>query len=244
MKSLLEEVDTLHHQILVCRPFEGDLLTEVKEYFRIGLTYSSNSIEGNSLTESETKVVIEDGLTIGGKPLRDHLEASGHSDAYDFIYSLLDTETLSENDIKEIHRLFYHRIASNEAGSYRAKKVILTGSKYPLPNPDELPTLMSSFTNNLRSKWNTLHAIEKAAQIHKHFVFIHPFVDGNGRVARLLMNLSLLREQYLPVIIPPLRRAEYISALEEAHEDDSTFLSFIAEMAIETYRDFGRIIAP
>jgi len=110
------------------------LLKPLKEYYRIGFTYSSNAIEGHTLTETETKVVLEDGLTIAGKPLRDHYEASGHSEAYDLIYSLSRKKTITEKDILNIHKLFYYRIDQESAGQYRKIPVVITGTTYVPPH--------------------------------------------------------------------------------------------------------------
>lgn len=120
------------------RPFEGAMLEQVKDYFRIETTWSSNALEGNTLTISETKVLIEEGLTIGGKPLRDTLEAVGHAEAYDFIFTLINEKTITEKIIKEIHRLFYQKINSDEAGRYRTSQVIITGSAYGVVLPENI----------------------------------------------------------------------------------------------------------
>ncbi|MBI3535430.1 MAG: Fic family protein, partial [Deltaproteobacteria bacterium] len=112
----IKEIDKLNKQIDEFRPINKALLKQIKEYFRIGLTYSSNAIEGNTLTETETKIVLEDGLTIAGKPLKDHYEVSGHSEAYDMIYDFSKKRTISEKEILEIHRLFYYRIDKENAG--------------------------------------------------------------------------------------------------------------------------------
>ena len=109
------------------------------------MTYSSNALEGNSLTETETKILIEDGLTAGGKPIRDYYEATGHARAYDYIYTIAQGEHIGEEQIKTIHRLFYSQIDMEKAGDYRQERVIITGSAYPAPAPDKIPSLMSSF---------------------------------------------------------------------------------------------------
>ena len=116
MKQTFDEINKLQEEINSHRPLSEHMLKQIKEYYWIGLTYTSNAIEGNSLTESETKVVIEDGLTIGGKPFKDHYEALGHSEAYDQMYELVKSKNISEKDIKELHRLFYYRINKDEAG--------------------------------------------------------------------------------------------------------------------------------
>jgi len=241
MNSILTEIDKLQKEINAFRPLEGDLLKQIKEYYRIGLTYSSNALEGNSLTESETKVVIEEGLTIGGKPLKDHFEAIGHSEAFDFIYSLAKRKDISEAELKGLHRLFYHRIDEQEAGEYRKQKVYITGSKYPLPAPEKIQTLMAEFIQKLNQQRKEKHPVEVAALAHKDFVFIHPFVDGNGRVSRLLMNLILLQDGYNIAIIPPVLRSEYVQALEKAHTDDKDFTDLIARMVRESQKDYLRL---
>lgn len=241
MDKLLNEIDVLKKEIDQYRPLDTYLLEQIKEYYRIGLTYSSNALEGNTLTESETKIVLEEGITIGGKPLKDHFEAVGHSDAYYFMYQCIQKIIFSEEDLKKFHHLFYFRIDEQNAGSYLSKKVYLTGSKYPLPNPQDIPSLMHEWIEKTESQRKELHPVIFAAQAHKDFVFIHPFIDGNGRVARLLMNLILLQSGYTICIIPPILRREYIDGLEKAHVNDHNFVEFIARMVKETQRDYLRL---
>jgi len=223
------------------RPFTKNINVQLRDYFKIGLTYSSNALEGNSLTESETKVVIEDGLTIGGKPLKDHLEAFGHSRAYDYIFTLKD-KTITEEDILAIHRLFYEKIDLDNAGVYRKEIVFISGSKYVPPKPEQVPELMKDFVKWFSENENKINTVEFAALVHLKFVFIHPFIDGNGRVARLLMNLALIRGGYLIAIIPPVLRSEYISLLEKAHENKEKFIDFIADRVYETQKDIIRML--
>ena len=149
MKEILNKVDEFQLKINALRPFSDPMNHQIKNYFRIGLTYSSNAMEGNSLTLSETKVVIEEGLTIAGKSLREHYEATGHSDAFDQMCALATGKTIAEEDIKKLHALFYHRINQEEAGVYRKVQSIMTGSQYPLPTPDALPGMMQNFIKNL-----------------------------------------------------------------------------------------------
>ncbi|MFY9402652.1 MAG: Fic family protein [Candidatus Omnitrophota bacterium] len=241
MKEILSKVDEAQAKINALRPFSNEMNHQIKEYFRIGLTYSSNALEGNSLTISETKVVIEDGLTIAGKPLKDHYEATGHSDAFDHMYALATGKTITEEDIKKLHALFYHRIKEEDAGVYRNLQVIISGSKYPLPTPEALQGLMQKFIKSLSRLKKDNHPVSYAARLHKEFVFIHPFVDGNGRVARLLMNVALMQAGYIIAIIPPLKRSEYISALEKAHKNDTDFIKLIASCVYETQNDLLRM---
>jgi Fic family protein len=185
--------------------------------------------------------VLEEGITIGGKRLIDHFEAIGHSDALDFMYICAKKTSFSENDIKKLHHLFYYRINEAEAGTYRTTKVFITGSKYPLPDPHSISTLMKDFVTQLDDYRSTMHPVEFAARAHKEFVFIHPFIDGNGRVARLLMNTALLQNGYNIAIIPPILRQEYFRTLEKAHVDDTEFIIFIAQVIKETQKDYLRL---
>jgi Fic family protein len=239
--SVLTAIDALQKEINASST--PDLLKQVQEYYKIGLTYSSNALEGNTLTESETKIVLEKGITIGGKPLKDHLEAIGHADAYNFLYTLVDGKSLSEQEILQLHHLFYFRIDEKNAGSYRQNQVVITGSKYPLPKPDKVPSLMQQLIPRIATYRKKHHPVHVAALVHKEFVFIHPFIDGNGRTARLLMNLILLQEGYNIGIIPPILRRDYIDALEEAHENDQKFIEFIASTVRETQKDYLRLFS-
>ncbi len=241
MKDILHEIDALKEEINSYRPLNSHLLKLIKEYYKIGLTYSSNALEGNSLTESETKIVLEDGITIGGKPLKDHLEAIGHADAYTYLLTLVNNKTITEKDIKYLHNLLYFRIDNKNAGTYRKNKAIITGSKYSLPKPEQLDSLIIKFISKIDNIRKEKHPVETASIIHKEFVFIHPFIDGNGRTARLLMNLILLQEGYNISIIPLITRNEYIECLEKAHSNDKDFISFIARMIKETQKDYLRL---
>ena len=242
MEDLLLKIDQLRDKINALRPIKGDGLEKLKDYYNVGLTYSSNALEGNSLTEAETKIIIEDGLTVAGKPLREHFEAIGHSQAFNKMFLLAQQKSFSQSDIQELHKLFYHCIDLDRAGVYRDPQVFISGSAYALPAPEKVATLMQQFITDYGTLNQGLHVIEYAALVHKVFVFIHPFIDGNGRVARLLMNLALLQHGYFIAIIPPVMRRDYIAALEKAHEDDGQFKNFIASMVYETQKDIVRLL--
>ncbi len=240
----IQQVDELKKQIDKHRPLNKDQIERLKEYYRIGLTYSSNALEGNSLTETETKVVIEDGLTIGGKPIKDHYEAMGHSEAFDHLYGLAKTKTIQEKDILELHRLFYYRIDAQNAGKYRKVKILITGTEFTPPFPSQVPVLMKKFVAKI-AKRKKLHPVEFAAWIHKELVTVHPFKDGNGRTARLLMNLALLQSGYCITIIAPVVRADYINAIKKAQippQSDQPFINFISCMVYESMDDFIRLL--
>lgn len=224
------------------RPFEGEMLTQIKEYYRIGLTWSSNALEGNTLTESETKILLEDGLTIGGKPLRYTFEAVGHAKAYDFMFTLLRSRTITESDIQRMHQMFYENIERENAGKYRDVDVFISGSKYSVEEPSRIQEEMEKLFHWLLTERDQVHPVEFAAQLHKRFVFIHPFKDGNGRIARLIMNTALIQDGYLLAVIPPVLRHEYIELLEKAHREDKPFEQFIAERIIESEKEVMRLL--
>jgi Fic family protein len=215
----------------------------LKEYFRIGLTYSSNALEGNTLTETETKVILEDGLTIGGKTMREHLEVVGHSQAYDFMWNKSQDTSLAEEDILELHRLFYYRIDQANAGHYRYVPVFVSGTDFEFPKPIGVPLLMKEFIQEIPKIQKELHPVFVAALLHVKLVTIHPFIDGNGRTASLLMNLILLQNGYPVTIVPPLMRSAYISAIRQANKGNVTpFLDFISEMVYESSQEYVRLI--
>lgn len=226
------------------RPFDENTIKQLKEYYRISLTYTSNALEGNTLTETETKVILEDGLTIGGHPIREIQETIGHSKAYDLLYNLIKTAEITEDNILELHRLFYEQIDPENAGKYRDKKVIITGTKYIPPAPDELSGLMKAFCKQIPEQKAKLHPVEFAAWLHMTFVNIHPFTDGNGRKARLLTNLALLQAGYSAIIIPPVVRGDYIYSIKEVKMNgkQEMFFNFHSEMVMESMKDYLRIV--
>jgi Fic family protein len=241
----IKEIDELQKQINSHRPLKKKLRDNLKEYFKIGLTYTSNALEGNSLTETETKIVLEDGLTIGGKPLKDHLEAIGHSQAYDLLYKLAKNHEIKEKDILKLHKLFYYHIDIKNAGRYRKQQVFITGTEFIPPAPNQVPGFMKKFIDDIPSMRQKFHPVEFAAFLHKELVSIHPFVDGNGRTARLVMNLALLQNGYVVTIIPPVLRSDYINMLKRAQvqpKDDKPFINFISTMVYESQKDYLRMI--
>ncbi len=239
-----KEVNQLQQEINSRRPLSKHALKQLKEYYRIGLTWSSNAMEGNSLTETETKVVLEDGITIGGKPLKDHFEAMGHSEAFDLLYKLAKKTEISERNILELHRLFYFRIDAKNAGKYRKVGVVVTGASLNFPRPSELKAAMQEFCTAIPQNRAKLHPIAFAAWLHIGLVSIHPFIDGNGRTARLLMNLALLQAGYPITIIPPVLRSNYIDALKASNSGDhKPFLNLISSMVYESQRDYLRLLS-
>ncbi|HBC86466.1 MAG TPA: cell filamentation protein Fic [Lentisphaeria bacterium] len=242
-KSIIKETDFLVREIKSLNPLERAEQVQLWEYYRVGLTYSSNAIEGNCLTETETKIVIEDGLAVSGKPLRDHLEAVGHAAAFSLLLAVTSSTKINEEAIKKLHHIFYHRIDGENAGVYRNVKVIISGSGHLLPSPEKVPGLMKRLVARL-PEIEKNHPIIAAADLHTEFLNIHPFVDGNGRVSRLLMNMVLVKYGYPAAIIPPARRMEYISAMMSSNSGNFTEIrTLVAEMSRESCRDYLRMFA-
>jgi Fic family protein len=198
------------------RPFDKALIKNLEEWFRIELTYTSNAIEGNTLSRAETALVVEKGLTIGGKSITEHLEATNHALALDFIKEQIKRKPsdLKEKDILKIHEIILDRIDRENAGFYRRVPVRISGSAVVLPNPKKVQTLMDEFFSWIKNE-TKMHAVELAAEAHYRFVTIHPFIDGNGRTARLLMNMILMMKGFPPAIIRKNDRLTYIKSLEK-----------------------------
>lgn len=241
MDELLRATDELQARIDGLRPLSPEEARQLRAYYRIGLTWSSNALEGNTLTESETRVVVEDGLTIGGRSLREHMEAVGHAEACDAMHELAAGSLFTEPDILRLHWLIYHRIDEAQAGRWRSDRVFVTGSRHAFPPPEEVPSLMAEWLAGLPALRDAEHPVVFAARLHQGFTAIHPFVDANGHVARLLMNLVLLQAGRLPTIIPPILRVDYIAALERAHVNDKPFIKLILRCHVEAQKEFARL---
>ena len=199
------------------RPLSGRSLAALSAWYDVELTYSSNAIEGSTLTRSETAVVLEHGITVGGRPLKDHLAALDHRDALGYVRALAArAEPLREADLRELHRLVTLRVDPREAGRYSDHQRQIVGSALVLPSPAEIVPLMGDF-----GRWLTAATAspDTAFTAHARLVTIHPFTDGNGRTARLLMNLVLLKAGYPPVVIGPEHRVAYIDGLQALQLD-------------------------
>lgn len=244
-QSRLQEIDNLKAKIDSFRPLSENILKQIKAYFKISFTYTSNAIEGNTLSLSETKIIIEDGITIGGKPVKDHLEVIGQANAYDLLFDIAQNEKdITEQTILKLHHMLYNNIDEAKSGKYRDCNVLITGSEYELPKHDKLSELMQEFCAEIPVKKENLHPVEFSAWLHERLVSIHPFIDGNGRTARLIMNLALLQAGYNIITIPPVVRNDYIFGLQEAQLKDNIqpFTNFISEMVLEAQKEYLRII--
>lgn len=214
------------------RPFSQNMSRQLRDKLIIEWTYNSNAIEGNTLTLSETKVVLENGITIKGKPLKDHLEIINHKEAIEYIEDLVSKNVkLSEYDIKSVHYLILKEIDSTNAGKYRHENVFISGAKHVPPIYMNVPYEMQKMIEKYQS-WKDLHPVVRACFLHGEFVKIHPFIDGNGRTARILLNFELIQSGYPPVVIKTENRADYYDALDKAHttNDYTDFIKIIVDL--------------
>lgn len=229
-------IDYLKKKIDIHRPFSKDLAESLQEKLLVEWTYNSNAIEGNTLTLSETKVVLE-GFTIGGKTMVEHLEAINHRDAIFFIEELVsNNESISEWNIRNIHSLILKEIDKEHAGRYRTENVLISGAKHIPPKHYEIGDLMQELVEEYNNNWKDFHPVLKATLLHGEFVKIHPFIDGNGRTARLLLNFELMKNGYTPIIIKNEAKAKYYEVLDLAHTtmNYEPFIKLVAELVIES----------
>ncbi len=232
--KVLERLSAKKARLDRIRPLSPSIVDRLREQLDVEWTYHSNAIEGNSLTLRETQLVLQHGLTVDGKSLREHLETINHQHAIRFVETLAGKdEPITEYVIRSIHALILRTIDDKEAGRYRRVQVYITGSEYTPPESVAVPGLMSDLGEWLNSVETTaLHPVERAALAHFRLVHVHPFTDGNGRAARLLMNLLLMREGYPLAIIRVEDRLAYYDALDAAHEGDTEpFVQLVAETA-------------
>lgn len=229
-------IDSLREAINEYRPFSIGLANSLQEKLIVEWTYNSNAIEGNTLTLSETKVVLE-GITIGGKSMVEHLEAINHREAILFVEDLIaNKEPLSEWNIKNIHALILKEIDNTNAGKYRSENVVISGAKHIPPKHYEIGNLMQRLIVEYQNEWKTFHPVVRATLIHGEFVKIHPFIDGNGRTSRLLLNFELMKNGYPPIIIKNEERAIYYDVLDLAHTtlNYEPFIELVSKLLIES----------
>lgn len=214
--DFLASLDRRVQRLNQLRPFASETGRSLADAFRVRMTYSSNAIEGNHLTLAETNVVLQ-GITVGGKPLRDHLEAVDHAEAWDAIIQWSQSEEpITPWLLRSLHRLVLSRSQPSDAGQYRTVPVAISGTTLVPPEPTVVPALV----DDLFTQWHKSvgHPVEVGAEMHARLMHIHPFVDGNGRTGRLLLNLWLINHEYLPALLEPEDRPEYYAALRSADE--------------------------
>lgn len=234
-KQILARIEKKYNQIKSQRPFSPAIVAKLREQFSLEMTYNSNAIEGNKLTLKETFLVINDGITVKGKSLQEHLEAKNHHEAVHFLYELIEHDkrhTLNEQLIRSLHKLVVRDLDGEDAGDYRKGNVMITGSKHKPPEAFEVAHLMRDLIVWIKKNAN-LHPVELAALVHHKLVHIHPFTDGNGRTARLFMNLILMQRGYPLAIILKNDRQKYYRALEKADQGKTADLERLVAQAVE-----------
>ena len=241
--NYFDKVDELNKELNSKRPISKETLKSLKESINLEWTYNSNGIEGNTLTLRETQVVLE-GITVGGKSLKEHLEVINHEQAILFLDDLIkDKKPITEWNIKNIHQLVLKEIDDDNAGRYRDENVKIKGATHIPPDYLIVPELMEKLIINYED-WKKYHPIIRATLLHGELVKIHPFVDGNGRTSRLVMNLSLMNSGYLPVIVKKEKRLEYYNALDKAHTtgDYTDFVKLVNELENEMLNKYLELL--
>ncbi len=242
--SILNEIDVLKKKLDQFRQFDSFRISQALE---LEYTFESNRIEGNTLTLRETDLVINEGLTISGKSMREHLEAINHQEAIGYIKHLMEKNSfLNEKEVLSIHNLILRGIHPEDAGRYRRVQVMIKGSSFMPPQPFMVAKEMEDFFIWYETNKNNLHPIVLAAEMHERLVTIHPFIDGNGRTSRLVMNLILLQNGY---VIANIKgdydsRMQYYNALEIAQTKNKKedFLLFVAQIEKESLERYLQII--
>ena len=226
------------------RPLPEHAAKSIREKLLLDWTYNSNAIEGNTLTLIETKVILE-GITIGGKTLREHLEVVNHREAIFYIENIArENEEFTKWKIKNIHRLILKGINDKYAGSFRDEQIMKSGVGRMSPEPLLINEQMVNFIRWYNTKAKNLHPVERAAMVHTIFLGIHPFIDGNGRTSRLLLNLELMKNGYPPIVIKSENSFKYYSALDKIHEtgDNREFIELVKDEVNRTLDLYLKII--
>jgi len=242
-KNKINIIDKLKKELDIKRPLKPNSLKSLRESDILDWTFHSNAIEGNTLTLRETKVVLE-GITIGGKSINEHLEAINHKDAILFLEELVKKDNkLTLRDIKDIHRLILKGIDNFNAGTLRLENVRISGATHIPPDylklAEELEKLMINY-----GSWQNLHPVIRAGLLHGEFVKIHPFIDGNGRTSRLIMNFEVMKQGLPPIIIQKDKRFDYYDALDKAHvtADYTDFINILLDLEIEMLKKYLELL--
>lgn len=239
-KGLKNRLDGKLKQLQAIRPLSSSAVLKLKEQFGIEMTYNSNAIEGNRLTLKETYLVLNEGITIKGKSLKEHLEAKDHYEALNYLCDFIEKDsrnTISEVFIRSIQQLMVKDTDLEFAGSYRTGNVMITGSNHIPPEAGIISTEMNRLIRWVQKERKNLHPIELAALLHHKLVFIHPFFDGNGRTARLIMNLFLMQGGYPLVIVLKNDRKRYYDSLTKA--DVGNYFAFVRFIALAVERSLN-----
>lgn len=244
LNKKLELLDKYKIKLSEFRHLNSEKIVQALE---LEYTYDSNKIEGNTLTLNETNLIINEGITISGKSMREHLEAINHQDAIIYLKELLNKKSMiKESDILQLHYLILKGIDNDNAGRYRKVQVMIKGSKHLPPQPYLVAKQMEDLMIWYQLNHNKIHPVLLAAEFSERFVTIHPFIDGNGRTSRLLMNLILLKNGYVIANIKGNNksRLNYYNALEsvQINQDKNSFYNFIADVSIESMKRYIDIL--
>jgi Fic family protein len=230
------------------RPLPKSALKKLQDHLRIEMTYNSNAIEGNSLTLKETFLVINEGITVKGKPLKDHLEARDHYLTLNYLYDLVENgknHTISEHLIRSIHQLIMQETDKEWAGVYRNANVFISGTDYIPPDALDVTHKMEEFIDWIKNNKSNLHIIELSALVHHKLVYIHPFFDGNGRTSRIIMNLLLMQCSFPLVIIFKNDHKKYYNVLSQADKENyKPLVQFIAQSVERSLDLYLRTLTP
>lgn len=234
-----KRLDEKLEKLSALRPLNPAQVQKLREQLEVEMTYNSNAIEGNSLTLRETYLVLQEGMTIKGKPLKDHLEAKDHKEALEFLYELVsqDSYTISEHLFRQLHQLVVRETDTEYAGRYRTGSVIIGGADHTPPDAVDVPRQMEELMRWLKKNEKALHPVELAALLHHKVVYIHPFFDGNGRTARLVMNVLLMRRGFPLAIILKNDRKKYYRVLQAADKGNEAALTLFIAQAVECSLD-------
>ena len=241
---MFEIIDDLKAKLDQHRPLSPAIVRNLHEDLILRWTYHSNAIEGNTLTLLETKVVLE-GITVGGKALREHFEAINHRDAILYVEDIIKkNEPFSEWQIRNIHQLILKNIDDENAGRYRQQNVLISGATTNPPDYTLLNDKMAQFIDWYNTEAHKIHPLERAAKVHADFVGIHPFIDGNGRTSRLLMNLELLKAGYPPSVITVDNRLAYYEALDQwmAYGNTEPFIKLVADVVLDGFKPYQVVL--
>ena len=248
LNTLLDQIDDLKKSLDSFRPLQGEHIEKLNQYFDEVYTYDSTSIEGNTLTLQETALVLNKGVTIGGKSLREHFEIINHKEAIDYIKELVQSkEIFNKKVLLDIHHLILKNIDLNNAGKFRNIDVMISGSAHKPPTFLQVQNLMDDYFNFYEENKEILNPVILSAEIHERLVTVHPFTDGNGRTSRLVMNLILLQHGFPITNISSQNnlRDEYYKSLEAAQTENSKelFHKFIARNVKEALIKYLEIIS-
>lgn len=240
---LLEQIDALKKQLDSCRPLTPAEVEAIREVFLVEHTYNSNAIEGNTLTLQETALVLQ-GITIDRKPLKDHLEAVGYKEAFQYVEELAKQDKpLTDFEIKSIHSLVLAD-RPEDKGTFRRVNVRIAGAITEPVQPYMIEPKIEELLEDYKNWAKTMHIVERVALFHLRFESIHPFIDGNGRTGRLLMNLQLIREGLPAVNIKYSDRRSYYDAFDEYTRTGSSdaMTKLIGEALVARLREMGEVL--